>query len=326
MRKMVIFFLFIIGLLSSFALMTSRAYAGKIENRTINDSLVQNLSCAKLTIDSVYQAIRDDAFDQSRNMPIVNWTRKDGVLQIGNCWALSRAQRMMSYLARYNASSNSAIEQRAAIVLDMIRGAGLETKGTEKALQSYQVFEVEESNFKESGKSINWSFWKGIFYGYIQYFGSKSEFKSRKLQYELEAYQSSRFFSAVNAGMMWSDGSRPKVNNLKTIKELTKNLDGKRLTLLNLRVGRTTQHIVMAKSYTVNANGVYVINVYDSNYPWQDAVLYFDSQVAEFTAPRIARRMVWDDANRPLGVFIVDEDDRENYETAMLEYYRSLCR
>lgn len=323
MRVIKLLFLFIFGLLSCLVLLASTVYAGGLEDRLISDSLVKNLSCRKLSVDSIYAAIRKDAFDQSRNLPIKNWYYDD-IGTLGVCWSLSRTQRMISYMARYNVPSIKPIQGRVPLILDMIRGSSLVQKRQEQALSKYQVFEVEEPSFQN--KAIHFNLWDGIFFGYLQYFGSKSEFLSRKFQYEIEAYQSKRFFDFENIGMIWSGGARSKEENIETLKTLIKNLDGKRLTLLALRLSRTEQHVVMAKSYFRYSDGLYEINVYDSNFPGLDTVVYFSSQTGEFVAPVVVARMVADMPDRPLGVFIVDEDDRKDYEIAMLEYYRSLCR
>lgn len=325
MRTVILLFLFIFGLISSFVFMASEAFAARGEDKTISDSLVLELSCNKLSVDNIYKAIRDDAFDESFNVPVQNWAIEDASLPgIANCWALAKAQRMFSYLARYNTSSDKPLAARVEVVLDMIRGSRLVKKGTEKPLQSYQVFEVEESNLKSAKKSVGWNLWKGITYGYSQKLGSDYVF--RKLQNEIESLQENRFFTAKNIGMILKGRDRSAEKNRQTLKTLIKNLDGKRLTLLDLRMKRTSQHVVMAKSYTAFSNGSYVFTVYDSNYPWADSLVYFNGETNSFTAPHIVRKFVDEGYDLPVGVFIVDEDERKPFETAMMVHYKKLCR
>lgn len=355
----------------SFVTVTSNSAVANITTRTINDSLVQNLECQNLSVNNIYHSIRDDAFDVSRNMPVRNWSFKSGAATIAGCWALSRTQRMISYLARYNTSSENHMENRVSTILDMIRGATLVPRWTsnsvnefaetgtaasenaesteagedilsesgenielsvksikkywEKKLNNYRVFEVEDSSFSE-GKLAPTpdSLWKALQIGYEQYFEGKKV--KRNFREEIQALQARLFFRLQNLEMIWKKGDRSDKRNLETIKLLTKNLDGKRLTLINLRMDRTRQHVVMAKSYKKISPELYEIKVYDSNSPNVDSIVYYNSHRYAFFSPEILTRFKDKKPYRNLGVFIVHEQDRTHFETAMLNYYQELCK
>ncbi|MGZ3775906.1 MAG: hypothetical protein ACXVCN_19485, partial [Bdellovibrio sp.] len=114
-----------LGLFISVIFANSTTLAEAHPTKVISDSLVQNLECHSLNVDNIYKSIRDDAFDISHNIPIKNWSFQKGSSKIAGCWALSRTQRMISYLARYNTPSKNKMESRVVTILDMIRGASL---------------------------------------------------------------------------------------------------------------------------------------------------------------------------------------------------------
>lgn len=354
-------------LFSFFVLTPPTAAAANHSTRTINDSLVQNLECRNLSINKIYSSIREDAFDVSRNMPIKNWGFKSGLANIAGCWSLSRTQRMMSYLARYNTSSDKRIETRVPPLLNMIRGATLvpwrllaqESANEdilkledseeaefeynedaefaannvnpnsiknycEKRLHNYQVFEVEDSNFLESKNNPGPSLWKALHIGYDQYFRGKKV--PRNFREEIQAQQARLFFRIKNLKMIWKKGARSERRNYETAKRLTKNLAGKRLTLLNLRMDRTRQHVVMAKSYKKISPELYEFKVYDSNAPNTDPSVFYNNHRQVFYAPEILSRFKDKKPYRSLGAFIVDEEDRGMLEVAMLNHYREICK
>lgn len=333
--------------------------AADSRSRTINDSLVQNLECRNLNINNIYRAIREDAFDVSRNMPVKNWSFKSGAATIAGCWSLSRAQRMISYLARYNTSSDSRIEARVPTLLDMIRGATLipwriftsadnkdnaedifqleemeEESGNvetqsfkkywEQKLNNYKVFAVEDSNFSESKKKPGPSLWKALNRGYDQFL--KGFLIQRSFREEIEAQQARLFFRLKNLKMIWKNGDRSAIRNQETAQRLITNLAGKRLTLIDLRMDWTRQHVVMTKSYKKISPELYEFKVYDSNAPDIDSSVFYNSHRHVFFAPEILHRVKDKRPYRNLGVFIVNEGDRGMYETAMLTHYRELCK
>lgn len=326
--------------------------------KTINDSLVQNLDCRNLSINKIYRSIREDAFNESRNIPVKNWGFKSGIATIAGCWSLSRTQRMFSYLARYNTSSDHRMDERVSSVLDMIRGATLVSRFEsnaaylteelpltdeteylvrsesnqvqpealrycEKKLSSYKVFEIEDSSFSENQNNQH-GLWAYLQKGYTQYFLGKSVL--RNFRQEVQAQQAKLFYRINNLKMIWKKGDRPDWRNYETAKQLTKNLSGKRLTLLNLRMDRARQHVVMAKSFRKVTPEIYEFKVYDSNAPRVDSVVFYNWNKQAFFSPEILNRFKDPQPYRKLGVFIVGEDDRDKYEIAMLKHYRELCK
>lgn len=309
--------------------------------KSVTDSLVRGLSCRDLSVNSIYKAIREDAFDESRNMPITNWEYSHNGIPLGNCWALSSTQRMFSYLARYNESSSVGKEERVKLVLDMVRRSTpklmQETESVERGrsyahkpqmrvvnspLKNYKVFEVEGDSLDKS-----YDFWWGLRDGFVATLAPKRTVK-RAFRDDIQVNQGNHFFRAGNLGMGLGSSPTSAKDNYETIKTLLRNLDGKRLTLMNIRMERINQHIVMAKSYVKNSNGVIEIKVYDSNQPEKDQYLNYDSRTGVFTSEDIAGLFYGrtNAKSRALGVFIVDEEERGAFEQAMLAHYRTRCK
>lgn len=301
--------------------------------RLINDSLVRNLSCQNLSVDHIYAAIREDAFDESRNMPITNWGFQSGLASLAGCWALSSAQRMVSYLGRYYVKPS---EQQAEIpqILDMVRGKRLVenipvgslhdvTPYSEYNLKAYSVFPVEEGSLAESAK-FRTGLWSRLQTGYKQRLNFVNV--DRKFKAEIEASQGRHFFRLRNLGMGLGSGVRDEDVNARTMNQIIRNLNGKRLTLINLRAAQTVQHIVMAKSYSFLNSNIITIKAYDSNQPSKDQLVYYDIKRKHFFAPEIIGKIEPTRASYAVGTFIVDEGEREPFEKALLAHYRQRCR
>lgn len=301
--------------------------------RLINDSLVRNLSCQNLSVDHIYAAIREDAFDESRNMPITNWGFQSGLASLAGCWALSSAQRMVAYLGRYYVKPSEQ-EAQIAEILDMVRGKRLVenistgsmhdvTPYTEYNLKAYNVFPVEEGSLAESAKNRG-GLWNRLQTGYKQRLNFVNV--DRKFRAEIEASQGRHFFRLRNLGMGLGSGVRDEDTNAKTINQILRNLNGKRLTLINLRAAQTIQHIVMAKSYSFLNENIIAIKAYDSNQPSKDQLVYYDRKRKHFFAPEIIGVLDRTRASYAVGTFIVDEGEREPFEKALLAHYRQRCR
>ncbi|QDK38280.1 hypothetical protein [Bdellovibrio sp. NC01] len=329
MRAIFIFTVFTLSVASSLFLTAEKAYGWgfggdsktKISDKIITDSLVRNLSCNNISTAAIYAAIRDDAFDEVRNIPTENWAFNSGGFPIANCWALSSTQRMFSYLARYNESSVDHSEEQTRKVLNMIRRSepSLDYDHPEKVrefpLRNYEVFKLSENSLGQGYFKGGQNLWTDMANGISGETGKVRRFKG-----EVEYNQSFRFFRFGNIGMGAGSGARDQGTNVETANQLMRNLSGKRLTLINLRVDQTTQHVVMAKSFTKDASGVIRFTVYDSNQPVRDQSVIFDPTSQQFYAPTVLG------TNAALGTFIVSEDERGDFERALLKHYQAVCK
>lgn len=295
--------------------------------KNISDRLVTDLSCDSLTTGSIFQSIREDAFDTKYHFPIYNWST--GV--IANCWSLSHAQRIHFYLSRININKSEMNNQDSEAVLNMFRGSIpdiinqplIGTKEIEKQLNLLTVYEFPgaELSLSPEYSVINLDANTTV---------SGGVSLSRNFKRDIEIYQARRFHQISNLSNFVFSTSNTKELNNETIQKLLKNLDQKKLTLLNLRITTATQHVVVAKSYRyledLNQIKIYV---YDSRSPYDaEQSLIYDLNSQSFFSKNIAGDLFLElnkDADSEIDAFIVDEEDRTSIEEALLRYYRSVC-
>lgn len=331
--------LFCIGVLTVFWVTTESAFAAEsassefISDKVISDSLVENLQCSNFSIDHIYKGIRADAFEVSRHIPRRNWLFNNGLVTLGACWGLSSAQRRLFYLGRYDDGEMAQVNESETIptILDHLRGGRPERVMYEGAhskrlvttpLRQYSVFSLGVKPFMDSLSETE-SLWQKLLIGFTEYTDGvqvRRNFKS-----EIESNQLQHFYRRGNLEMVKGDRSRTAQENRETVETLLKNLDGKRLTLLNIRTGRFSQHIVLAKSY-FKVHGFIYFLVYDSNAPHTNSWITYESSTSMFTSPQVAQRLDDPDHFSPLGVYVVDEQERDLIDAALITYYREQCR
>ncbi len=294
--------------------------------RKVSDSLVKNLSCENLNADRIYEAIRPNAFDTSKHFPFRNFAFRSVFWDLGACWSFSHAQRILFYLGRFNDQTKIDSEAQTLRVLDYIRKPAesyLFSQGDFDPIQNieievlqepYQIFRISARSLEEDAQKKTNSFWKDIFKG----LAVNSE--NRNFVEEIKAYQRMRFYQARNLEFLFS-GPRPTTSeNQKTIDLLLRNLDKNKLTLLNLKRAINWQHIVIAKSFELTKNHVVRIVVYDSNFPQIDNEIYYDIEKKEFLGGGVTGHQT-----EIVGIYVVDENDRDHFENALLKHYANIC-
>ncbi|QLY24170.1 hypothetical protein [Bdellovibrio sp. KM01] len=302
--------------------------------KTITDSFVSNLSCQNLTVNSIYQAIQPTAFHTYFHIPITNWKFHSGGPTLGVCWGLSSAQRKMFYLARFDEKEELSKEDLVRKTLNMFRGAEFtaQQSGNGKARMIQTPATLEVLKYSDRSLMASWALEErnpqGLFpmlnRGYKETINGESTWMTFKL--DLERSQQQHFFRGGNLKMITGDTTdRSPVENLLTVTQLEKNLKAKRLTMLVLRGGTTTQHVVVAKEI-LDMGKYFLIMVYDSNNPLADMPIYYQKSTQSFHAPAIMSVLEkTGDHGRSLGVFIVDEDEQVSIDAAMLKHYKAEC-
>ncbi|HEX7675739.1 MAG TPA: hypothetical protein VF412_16300 [Bdellovibrio sp.] len=349
MRAILLFGLFVLSFISFLLVGVEKAYAWSfsknepsatvsISSKVVTDSLVRNLSCRKIGVNAIYAAIREDAFDQKRNMPIQNWSFSSGGFPIAGCWALSSTQRMFSYMTRYNEAQAHGSYDRTFAVLNMVRrsdpdeassneypgrpGENLQTQQLREGPAKVAVFKVAEDSLSDDYRYGRQGLWTDLMVGLNQRFPGGS-FLHRNFRGDVQVNQAYHFFRVGNIGMAVGSGSRGEGRNAETAAQLVRNISGKRLTLVNLRVNQTNQHVVMVKSFTKDSSGNILFKVYDSNQFRADQNLIYSSKYQQFYAPDVMGAF---GGTGSLGAFIVSEDERGPLENALVEYYKQACR
>lgn len=303
------------------------------QGKSISDSLVKNLRCNSLNIDTVLSSIRPEAFSNHNHMPLKNWTFRSGLVTLGACWGLGSTQRKLFYLLRTGEPTAPPLNSIAAF--DMIRGATLEVTGNlhtkrvfERHLRNYQVIPLSEENIRyEFSRNSGFGLMETLLKG-VSYPVNDSKI-SRDLRGEVERSQERHFFRARNIGMGAGTGAQPPEVNRANLKVMMANAKTNRLTLVNLRLRTTFQHIVIVKSFTQDKNGNVFFKVYDSNQDKEDQVVYFDNATGHFYAPQILGVYQKDPlgvfSNQALGAFVVDEEERADIENSLVLHYKKIC-
>lgn len=293
--------------------------------KVISDSLVENLSCHRISSDEIYRRIRPDSLSSSYHTLSVNWPFSAGLYNLGACWSLSRAQRLFFYLARWNESQNPD-NRKMHEIFDMVRGSKPYANSKDWKIREADLTELSVFPQKDSRWTPTATVWSALQYGFTQRFANgKSLLRAWKT--DIEHYQKERFHEfAKNLKFIIGDDARSDRKNRQTRDQLLRNLESNRLTLLVLRPTRMSQHVVVAKSFEIKSNGTIDIRVYDSNQPLRDQILTFDNRQNDFFAPTIVRGFAKvRNPQAAIGVFIVDEYERTLVDTALVKHYKRKC-
>ena len=233
---------------------------------------------------------------------------------------------MFFYLNRWNSLvAAKPNDTKIQGLLNFIRGSTPYTQGEEKwildaPLTRLQVFGSAESNFdKKSGLMA------GLNTGIKQLFPNNRTEK-RNFKSEIEHYQKERFAKFKNVKYIIGTGSRSENSNRDTKDALIRSLEANRLPMIVLRAIRKTQHVVLAKHFEVLSNGDIEFTLYDSNLPDKDQTLTYKQADQNFYAPVVTAEFTYTKyAKDPLGVYIVDQDDFDPIDKALVEHYTALC-
>lgn len=291
------------------------------------DSLTEGLSCENLSTQRIYQSIRSDAWTPAYHLPQRNWSYSAGLYDLAACWSLARAQRLFFYLARWGESVPPTSPQKLEALADLLRGSSPyanydDFHPREFPLKDYFVFSQNEGSPLPGSELLS-----SLEVGFQQPLGNDKNLK-RTFKSEIEFFQNRRFHDFIkNARFIVGDGARPVQENRNTRNALLRNLEENKLTLLLLRPKRTSQHIVLAKSFSPKTNGDIEVEVYDSNVPHKNQVLLYSSQDHQFYGPEIVQGLPGVlNPQAPLGVYIVDEKERSMIEATLAKHYQSKCR
>jgi hypothetical protein len=289
---------------------------GFSESKIINDELVRNLSCSsKITESVVLKAIDTaKAFDLSKVLPVRNWGfTHNNLYELGACWSMSHFARQVFYLGR---NSEVISQNQKAQILNSARGSAPKETLSGVRFERSLALSLIPQNSNDLASLYQEKF--------VQTLPSGQKI-TRNLKSDLEAYQSYRFHLPENAGLIGGDRERPRADNVNTIEKLKANLPANKLTLLVLRAARNMQHVIVAKSILLLPNGSFEVLVYDSNSPFQNQILSFDQESKQFYAPEILRLFRAPNPQSPVGVFIVDEGDRDRQLKFLAHHYQTLC-
>ncbi len=277
---------------------------------SISDHRVKNLSCANVTADSVASALKPDVFSTAHHLPYQNWSFRYGAYELANCWSLSRFQRLYFHLR--DPASAPSLQNFS----DQVRSREMYEDD-----QGWKPFPLKGFWFVPDQADSRWRAWEK---GWTQPSVQWPQGLERGLKPDIEYYQALRFHQLENIRYLKGPIERTPAENQATWSELSKLVASRRLPLILLRPDRYYQHVVVVKSLELTKTGA-KIRVYDSNAPWSEREMFWDSATSMFTAFDIVYGMPIPDPAAPVGVFIVDKDENEEMLRSLATHYRAVC-
>lgn len=280
---------------------------------SVTDHLVENLRCENLTKETLLKSLKP-GFDSLQNqIPIKNWGFSAGIYNIAGCWSLSRSQRLIYYLSGFPLAPEDTFKNN----LDMIRRwvpvwnkFGYMTYKDSKALSLMPEF---NKIFPE------------LVRGYEQNVGPETVL--RNFKEDIEIYQIHRFHQFLkNKDYVNGNRERAVKFNRESFQTLIKNLDSNRLTLVNLRPALKAQHVVLVKRYLKVSDDQVTLTVYDSNHPNIENEIFYNPKTEHFYAPSIVKDFKIERPDDPIGLFVVDEEEREQALDLLVKNYQQLCK
>ncbi len=281
-------------------------------SRAISDETVNNLSCSNLNKESLLASLnKDEVFSTLRHLPIANWSFSTGLYTLANCWSLSHGQRILFYLGKKEIPST---EKTTSTTLNMIR----------RWLPDGKI----EKKFSMTAWAPN--VFNDLMIGYEQQDNqpdSNQEFFKRNLKEDTEAYQTYRFHQLLkNIEYISKPRERTRNANRKSYVQLMENLNSNRLTETLIRPALKMQHVVLAKRAIIRPTGETDFFVYDSNFPNIENTFYYDPKTEQFYAPEIVGPLKVKNPEKAIGLFLVDEEDREKMLETMVKHYEEICQ
>lgn len=297
---------------AEFSSTSMTASIANIAANPISDHLVENLSCQNLSKETLLQSMRADFASINNQIPVKNWGFNAGIYDIAGCWSLSRSQRLFYYLSGFDLRPEHTLKNN----LDMIgrwvpvwNNFGYIDYKDAKTLSLMPPFQVM---FPELQR------------GYEQSVGPKKVLRSFKE--DIEVYQIHRFHQFLkNKDYVTGNRERDVKFNRISIATLLKNMDTRRLTLVNLRPALKSQHVVLVKRYEKISDHEILFKVYDSNHPDIENEIFYNLKTEHFYAPSIVKDFKIERPEDPIGLFVVDEEEREQALDLLVKYYRQLC-
>lgn len=228
---------------------------------------------------------------------------------LGTCWGQALFQRRLFYLARFGVKGARVNEDAAVEHAKRLAWGPENGKWPSGALEP---FDIEERAFSSVAKD-RVSVVRGPF---------ERKLRDADVEKSIKRQQNARFFELSNLGMIGRDGSRGKETNRATIEKIVSDVAQGRMPLLILRNGVLNQHAVLIKSVKRVGNG-YELKTFDSSSYDENNLVY---QNGEFTAPTIIGMSGLGKGDPPLGVFVQDDDEMDQIQSALYGHYRDLCR
>lgn len=298
-------------------LMTLTVLAGSPQSsaKLVSDSLVKNLDCSRLKLNNVLSFVDRDAFSAWNHFPVQNW----GANLLGQCWALSSAQRRFFYMLRTDVSNASVTRRTVDKALELV-SAEVASDCPSPTDFSAQYCERKPFRHQPIGIAESHLFDSQLFSSMLDGRGlSRGGF-----QKQIEALQQKKFYQLGNLGLVTSPAIPSAQANLKTAQALVRSIQQGRMPMVVVRGRNNLQHVVLVKSFLQKTADQISFTVYDSNRPGVDAEFDFDR--GSFFAWDIMSRFDPASASGAVGVLLIDESEMDQIQKDLYDYYKRRCQ
>jgi|GEM_PF-3509301 len=272
----------------------------------INDSLVSNLDCKKLTPYNVLTYVRPDAFSKDRHIPFINWWTP---FQPGNCWGLSQAQRRLFYLMRFNERDPSKkVTKTEYSQLLTIVGPSFEN------LQIENMISTPYNSLNKIGW-FNGNFLQepaGVFHDILRLFKNSSQIFKEQIESAQDLLQS----DIENINILLDSRKHDHRMNYMTYQTILSSLKMGRMPLLVIKLSLVDFHVILVKRTLGNG-----LEIYDSNSPFLTKKMYYIN--GEFFIPEINMGQT---GKEPLDIFLRGEDEMNRLAQINFNYYQKRCQ
>lgn len=282
-------------------------------HRIISDSLMKDLNCDHITEQNILSFRRPDAFEVEQHLPIQNYTTRNSK---GQCLGLAYIQRAIFYLARpstdFEKLSDAAIKRIRRILnrlspVAQLNGLTFTRSKVQEGLTPipFQVFQIpERGNRMDTFGSF---FFELIAEGGI-FNVLESQQTRRNFRFEI-------LWTGLQSMLRNQNADLTKVS-LRIEDEISKG----RMPLLGLfPPHKKSVHAVLAKKFKRLGPSHAEITLYDSNYPYSEPILVFQS--GRFYPGPFG---TYDTG--PILVQIQDNGSMDKLQKAVFENYSRICK
>jgi hypothetical protein len=273
--------------------------------KTISDSIVSNLDCSSLSKDTILKSVRPERFSVSFHYPLTNWGN-------GQCWAMSRMQRIFGYLAKTDGSPTDAeLEIARSIFRQYTSEPNDSGAGTRSVYTAPQVF-----TFPAPGRfqrTVGWD---------------QSLKFDQALQSDLLASQSAlgvEIGGGAANGLQYFKLLSGLMTEADVAKEIDQSLSEGWRPMIGIYgkfqgIDKNAGHAVLIESSQKLNEQVTKYAIYDSNNPGDDSAIYYDKSAGFQPGPGND-----DFFPKEMKVVVISDYDRREIKNALYDYYSKAC-
>lgn len=299
------------------------------QTRKISDSLVENLDCKSLTAANVLTYVSKEKL--RKKYTEIGAVSSNFVIpgMDGHCWAVAKAQRkaLLLLLGGVEAAAKPMAEL-SDDYLDAVRGTRFDKVcwNQDQTIRDSGCYEAAKKEPKIDLQVIPIANSSGTVSEVLRFSRGGSP-SVRTLESELRRSQHNLFYRPSNLKYLGGADVRSVDDTKAVVSRIVQQMTAGQLPILNLRVRRTYQHMVVAQEMRLMGHGAVEIKVFDSNdamEAWTDGrelqtLIYADGEFRYFGKKSDRGK------GTVVGVFVTDNDEMDEIQNAVFKYYHARC-